>query len=92
MFEVKVAEVGPPAAVNVTRDVVKPVGIPRYARGLSVRRGPPVVSPVWGAAADRVPRHNQSAGAVVATLLPRAMPGTENTGTKHLKVNFSATF
>lgn len=70
MVEVNVAEVGPHAAVEEACDVVKPVGIAGYPRGILVRRGPPVVSPAWCAATDGVSGQNQRAEAVVAALLP----------------------
>lgn len=76
MVEVDVAVVGPQAAVVEAQNIVEPVGITGNARGLLVRRRAPVVGSVGGAAPGGVPGQHQSAGAVVAALLPRAEAGT----------------
>ena len=77
MVKVDVAIVRPQAAVVVTHDIVKPVGVPGHQWWLPVRRWAPVVSPVWGATTGRVSRQHQRACAVIAALLPRTMCGSE---------------
>lgn len=82
MVEVDVAVVRPKAAVVETHDIVKPVGVPRHPRGFLVRRWAPVVSPVWGAATNRVSRQQQGPCAVIAALLSWSMRGAGNTRRK----------
>lgn len=85
MLEVVVAVVGPQAAVVEAKDVVYPVRLSGHAGRLPERRRAPVMSPVWGAAADGVARQDLSAGVVVATLLACASRGAVSQTVKKIK-------
>lgn len=82
VLEVDRTVVGPQAAIVEGDDVVKPVGEARDPRGLSVRRGPPVVPPIRRAAPNRVSGENLDPLGIVAALLPGSVSGAvgEKTG------------
>lgn len=69
VLEVVVAVVRPQTAVVEAKNVVYPMGLSGHTGRLPERRRTPVMSSVWGAAADGVTRQYLSTSVVVATLL-----------------------